>query len=156
MVKPGKTGVNNIGWGGPINPQSLCGNCNKDNNNNNAQCEECIEQDGLSLISYSCKCLVYSLREGGDTIVACFKSVVAPVWKRRPIGFSRYLWWYKEPTWGGLINIKRGKLYGRMSFPQWWTVPFVAVHNALKYGWVSTPYHLMLYTSGVAEYLYPI
>jgi hypothetical protein len=65
-----------IGGGGPINPQSSCGNGNKDDNNNNAQCEACIGWDGLSLISYDCKCLVYSSREGGDTIMACFKSVV--------------------------------------------------------------------------------
>ncbi len=31
-----------IGGGGPINPQSSCGNGNKDDNNNNAQCEACI------------------------------------------------------------------------------------------------------------------
>jgi hypothetical protein len=30
---------------------------------------------------------------------------------------------------------------------------FFAVHKALKYGWVSIPYHLMLYTNGVAEFL---
>jgi hypothetical protein len=54
----------------------LCGNGNKDNNNNNAQCKACIRRDGLSLISYNCKCLVYSSRDDGDTIVACFKSVV--------------------------------------------------------------------------------
>jgi hypothetical protein len=65
-----------IGGGGPINPQSFCGNCNKDDNNNNAQRKACIGRDGLSLISYDCKCLVYSSREGGGTIVACFKSVV--------------------------------------------------------------------------------
>jgi hypothetical protein len=68
--------VSVIGGGGPINPQSLCGNGNKDNNNNNVQCKASIVRDGLSLISYDCKCLVYSSREGGDTIVACFKSVV--------------------------------------------------------------------------------
>jgi hypothetical protein len=28
---------------------------------------------------------------------------------------------------------------------------FFAVHKALKYGWVSIPYHHMLYTNGVAE-----
>ena len=31
---------------------------------------------------------------------------------------------------------------------------FFAVQKALKYGWVSIPYHLMLYTNGVAEQLY--
>ncbi len=31
-----------IGGGGPINPQSLCGNGNKDNDNNNAQHKACI------------------------------------------------------------------------------------------------------------------
>ncbi len=25
------------------------------------------------------------------------------------------------------------------------------VHKPFKYGWVSTPYHLMLYTNGIAE-----
>jgi hypothetical protein len=65
-----------IGGGGQINPQSSCGNGNKDNDNNNAQRNGCIGQDGLSLISYKCKCLVYPSREDGDTIVACFKSVV--------------------------------------------------------------------------------
>jgi hypothetical protein len=59
-----------IGRGGPINPQSSCGNGNKDDNNNNAQREACIGRDGLSMISYNCKCLVYSSREGGHTIVA--------------------------------------------------------------------------------------
>jgi hypothetical protein len=80
-----------IGGGGLINPQSLCGNGNKDNNNNNEQCEACIGRDGLSLISYNCKCLVYFSREGGDTIVACFKSVVGNSLEKGPIGFSRYL-----------------------------------------------------------------
>jgi hypothetical protein len=61
---------------GLINPQSLCGNGNKDNDNDIALCKACIGRDGLSLIYYDCKCLVYFLREGGDTIVACFKSVV--------------------------------------------------------------------------------
>ncbi len=65
-----------IGGGRPINPQLLCGNGNKDNNNNKAQRKMCIGQDGLSLISYDCKYLVYSSKEGRDTIVACFKSVV--------------------------------------------------------------------------------
>ncbi len=45
-----------IGGGGPINPQSSCGNRNKDDDNNNVQYEACIGQDGLSLISYDCKC----------------------------------------------------------------------------------------------------
>jgi hypothetical protein len=31
-----------IGGGGPINPQSLCGNGNKEDNNNNVQREACI------------------------------------------------------------------------------------------------------------------
>jgi hypothetical protein len=65
-----------IGGGGLINPQSLCGNSNKDNDNNNAQRMVWSGRDGLSLISYNCKCLVYSLREGGDTIVVYFKSFV--------------------------------------------------------------------------------
>jgi hypothetical protein len=26
-----------------------------------------------------------------------------------------------------------------------------AVHKAFKYGWVRTPYHLMLYTNGIVE-----
>jgi hypothetical protein len=65
-----------IGGGGPINPQSSCDNGNKNNNNNNAYRKACIGRDCLSLISYNCQCLVYSLREGGDTIVACFKSIV--------------------------------------------------------------------------------
>ena len=62
--------------GGPINPQSLCGNGNKDDGNNYTEHKACIGRDGLSLISYDCKCLVYSLREGGDTIVVSFISVV--------------------------------------------------------------------------------
>ncbi len=65
-----------IGGGGPINPQSLCGNGNKDNDINNAQRKACFGQNGLSLISYDRKCLVCSSREGGDTIVAYFQSVV--------------------------------------------------------------------------------
>jgi hypothetical protein len=65
-----------IGGGGPINPQSFCGNGNKYNNKNKEQGKACIGQDGLSLISYNCKCLVYSSQEGGNTIVACFKSAV--------------------------------------------------------------------------------
>jgi hypothetical protein len=28
---------------------------------------------------------------------------------------------------------------------------YPAVHKAFKYGWVSSPYHLMLYTNGIAE-----
>jgi hypothetical protein len=64
------------GGAGPINPQSSCGNGNKDNDNNNAQREACIGRDGLSLISYDCKCLVYFSKGGGDTIVACFESVI--------------------------------------------------------------------------------
>jgi hypothetical protein len=70
-----------IGGDGPINPQSSCGNGNKDNDNNYAQCKVCIGGDGLSLISYNCKCFVYSLREGGNTIVVCFKSVVCSLEK---------------------------------------------------------------------------
>jgi hypothetical protein len=63
-------------WRWDNQPQSSWCNGNKDNDNNNAQREVCIGQDGLSLISYNCKCLVHSSREDGETIVACFKSVV--------------------------------------------------------------------------------
>ncbi len=53
-------------------PQSLCNYGNKDDHNNYVQCKAYIGQDELSLISYSCDCA----RQGGDTIVVCFKSVV--------------------------------------------------------------------------------
>jgi hypothetical protein len=81
-----------IGGGGPIDPQSLCGNGNKDNNNNYAQCKACIGHDDLSLISYNSKCFVYSLKEGGGTIVVCFKSVVGS--------------WEKEANWILKILVK--------------------------------------------------
>jgi hypothetical protein len=36
-------------------------------------------------------------------------------------------------------------------YPPVMNCTFFAVHKALKYGWVSIPYHLMLYTNRVAE-----
>jgi hypothetical protein len=65
-----------IEGGGPINPQSLCGIGNKDNDNDYVQQEACIEHGSLSLLSHNCKCFVYSTRESEDTIVVCFKSAV--------------------------------------------------------------------------------
>jgi hypothetical protein len=62
-----------IGGGGVINPQSLFGNGNNDNDNNYAQLKACIGRDGLSLILQ-----VFSLfikRRWGHHCV-CFKSVV--------------------------------------------------------------------------------
>jgi hypothetical protein len=40
-----------IGGDGPINPQSLCIDGNKGNNNDYTQCKACIGRDGLTLIS---------------------------------------------------------------------------------------------------------
>ncbi len=67
-----------IGGGGPIDPQSLFGDGSMEDNNDYTHCNKAciIGRDGLSLISYDCKCFVYSSREGVDTKVVCFKSVV--------------------------------------------------------------------------------
>ncbi len=143
-----------IGGGGPINPQSSCGNDNKDDNHNIVQCKACIGRDGLSLISFNCKCLVYSSREGGDTIVVCFKSVVGTSLEKEA---NRILKILVKIQGADLRRFdkqkKRATLWTGGVSPSDELYFFFAVHKALKYGWVSIPYHLMLYTNGVAEKL---
>jgi hypothetical protein len=45
---------------------------------------------------------------------------------------------------------KRATL-GMGKYPPEMNCALFAVHKALKYGWVSIPYHLVLYTNGVTE-----
>jgi hypothetical protein len=108
-----------IGGSGPINPQSSCGNGNNDdNNNNNAKREACIGQDGLSLISYNCRLLVYSLREGGGTIVACFKSVMGTSLKKEATWILKILVKIQGADLRRFTKHKKGQLYGQVSIPQ--------------------------------------
>jgi hypothetical protein len=103
-----------IGGGGPINPQSLCGNGNKDDDKNNVQHKACIGQDGLSLISYNCKSLANFLREGGDTIVACFKNVVGTGLEKEANRILKILVKIQgADNGGGLINMKEGNFMDR-------------------------------------------
>jgi hypothetical protein len=140
-----------IGGGGPINPQSLCGNGNKDNNNNIAQRKACIGQDGLSLISFNCKVLVYSSREGGDTIVVCFKSVVGTSLEKEANWILKILVKIQGADLRRFDKQKKRAAFWTGEYPPVMNCLFFAVHKALKYEWVSNPYHLMLYKNGVAE-----
>jgi hypothetical protein len=81
------------------------------------QCEACIERDGLSLILYDCKCLVYSLREGGDTIVACFKSVVGTSLEKEANWILKILVMIQGADLRRFDRHKKRTTYGRMSIP---------------------------------------
>ena len=46
---------------------------------------------------------------------------------------------------------KQRAFLGMGEYPPVMKCTLFLVHKALKYGWVSIPYHLMLYTIGVTE-----
>jgi hypothetical protein len=135
-----------IGGGGMIDPQSLCSD-----GNDYAQYKACIGRDGLSLNPHDCMCFVYSSREGGDTIlVVHFKSVVSS-WEREDNWILKIIDKIQGADLRRFNKHKKRATLGMDEYPPAMNCPFFAVLNALKYGCVSIPYHLMLYTNGVAE-----
>jgi hypothetical protein len=46
---------------------------------------------------------------------------------------------------------KQRAALGTGEYPPVMNCTLFAVHKALKYGWESIPYHLMLYTNGISE-----
>ena len=117
-----------------------------------AQCKACIGSDVLlSLISHNC--FVYSPRECRDTklVVLHFKSVVSS-WEREEDNWITKIFVKIQGAdlWRFDKHKKRATL-GTGEYPPVMNCTLFAVHKALKYEWVIIPYHLMLYTKGVAE-----
>ena len=115
------------------------------------QCEVCIGGDGLlSLIPLNC--FVYSLRRCRDTklVVLHFKSVVNR-WEREYDNWiiKIFVKIQGADLWRFDKHKKRATL-GMGEYPPVMNCTLFAVHKALKYEWVIIPYHLMLYTKGVA------
>ena len=125
--------------------ESAIGGCDE-------QCEACIGSDGLlSLIPHNC--FVYSPRRCRDTklVVLHFKSVVSR-WERRYDNWIIKIFAKIQGAdlWRFDKHKKRATL-GMGEYPPVMNCTLFAVHKALKYEWVIIPYHLMLYTKGVAE-----
>ncbi len=72
--------------------------------------------------------------------------------------------WKRDANWIFKIHVMiQGVDLRRFNKPKWRVTlgmaeypPVIertlfAVHKAFKYGWVSIPYHLVLYTNGIAE-----
>jgi hypothetical protein len=139
-----------IGGGGPIDPQSLCGFGNNDSNKDYTQCKACIGRDSLSLFLHNCKGFVYSKREIEDTIVVWFKSVVGS-WERDTNWILKICVMIQGADLRRFDKYKQRATLGTGEYPPVMNCTFFVVHKAFKYGWVSTPYHLMLYINGIAE-----
>jgi hypothetical protein len=107
------------------------------------QHKACIDHDSLSLFPHVCKDFVYSIREIEDTIVVWFKSVVGS-WERDADWILKM---YVMIQGAGLRRFDKHEQRATLG-----TGEYPPVNNyTFKYGWVSTPYHLMLYTNGIAE-----
>jgi len=116
-----------------------------------AQCEACIGSDGLlSLIPHNC--FVYSPRECRDTKLVLQLNSVVSSWEREEDNWILKIFVKIQGAdlWRFDKHKKRATL-GTGEYPPVMNCTLFAVHKALKYGWVIIPYHLMLYTKGVAE-----
>ena len=103
---------------------------------------------GESVISH----FVYSSKEYRDTILGVhFKSVVSSWEREEDIWILKiFLKIQGVDLWRFNKHKKRATL-GMDEYPPMMNCTFFAVNKALKYGWVSIPYHLVLYTNGVTE-----
>ena len=115
-----------------------------------AQYEACIGCDGLSLIPHYC--FVYSSRECWDTtLVVHFKSVVSSWEREEDICILKIFVKIQGANLWRFDKHKKRASSGTGEYPPVMNCTLFLVHKALKYGWVSIPYHLMLYTNGVTE-----
>ncbi len=139
-----------IGGSGPINPQALFGIGNNDGDKDYAQREAYIGHDNFSLFPHICKGFIYSTREIEDTIVVWFKSVVGS-WERDANWILKIYVMIQGADLRRFDKHKQRATLGMAEYPPVMNCALFAVHKAFKYGWASTPYHLMLYRNGIAE-----